>query len=289
MNVTRGLIIADPWVGHILEGRKDWEMRSQATAHRGWFGLIRKGSGQVMGLARLVDCGRALSESEMIDSFEHHRIPDTMIRNGEVSKWVIPWKLADIRRLDRAIPYEHKSGAVTWVSFSAGVAAQLQLVLEGSASQSGVETLARAREVADDKLIPISSSPTDPAAPRRVKATLPTGPSSGAPERLLGRSRLSGGNLRNNHFYLTDFMNDFPADIIGGRNRHEAAAREVTVDWGGPNLVMTDIDHTKRMFRARGWVRQFFAASGAREGDFVVVTSPSPYQVRVRVEHASAF
>lgn len=62
-------------------------MRSQATAHRGWFGLIRKGSGQVVGLARLVDCGATLSLSEMIANYDHHRIPTDMIVHGEVSKW----------------------------------------------------------------------------------------------------------------------------------------------------------------------------------------------------------
>ena len=35
MDITRGLIIAAPWIGYILEGRKDWKMRSQATSIRG--------------------------------------------------------------------------------------------------------------------------------------------------------------------------------------------------------------------------------------------------------------
>ncbi|MBD3625195.1 MAG: ASCH domain-containing protein [Rhodobacteraceae bacterium] len=77
MNVSRGPIVADPWIDNILEGRKDWEMRSQATSVRGWFGLIRKGSGTVVGLARLVDCGRVLDQAEMIANFDHHCIPST--------------------------------------------------------------------------------------------------------------------------------------------------------------------------------------------------------------------
>ncbi|MFC3167726.1 ASCH domain-containing protein [Paracoccus fontiphilus] len=136
MTVTRGLIIADPWIGHILEGRKNWEMRSQATAHRGWFGLIRKGSGQITGLARLVDCGRALSQSEMIANISHHCIPENIIRRGDVSKWVIPWMLADIRRLSSPISYEHKSGAVTWVTFSPHVTQQLAQYLEGTGAST---------------------------------------------------------------------------------------------------------------------------------------------------------
>ncbi len=45
--IKRGLTIDEPWIGHILEGQKDWEMRSQATSYREWFGLTRKGSGVV--------------------------------------------------------------------------------------------------------------------------------------------------------------------------------------------------------------------------------------------------
>ena len=90
MTETRGLIIADPWIGHTLDSRQGWEMRSQATSVRGWFGPIRKGSGTVLGLARLVDCGRALFQAEMIANFDHHRIPTDMIRRGEVAKWVVP-------------------------------------------------------------------------------------------------------------------------------------------------------------------------------------------------------
>ena len=53
---------------------------------RGWFGLIRRGSGQVFGLARLVNCGTALDQAAMIDSMPHHRIPEDMMRRGEVDR-----------------------------------------------------------------------------------------------------------------------------------------------------------------------------------------------------------
>jgi hypothetical protein len=51
-----------------------------------------------------------------------------------------------------------------------------------------------------------------------------------------------------------------------------------------PHIVSSDIDATKRMLRRRGWVGHFFSASKAQEGDTVVLTSPSPYQVRVYLE-----
>lgn len=53
MYVTKGLVIAEPWIDFILRAEKSWEMRSAGTSFRGWFGLIRKGSGTVVGIAEL--------------------------------------------------------------------------------------------------------------------------------------------------------------------------------------------------------------------------------------------
>lgn len=288
MTVTRGLIIADPWIGHILEGRKDWEMRSQATSVRGWFGLIRKGSGSVVGLARLVECGKALNQAEMIASCEHHRIPEVMIRRGEVAKWVVPWKLADIIPLDRPVPYIHNSGAVTWVTLTPEVSRQLAPYLQKKPSASEIQPTPPARVV--DHVAAISTMHDTAANPGKRK-TPDRAPMPLLPEehrRELGRSVLSGGNIRNNHMKLASLLHTFPQDVIGGSNRTEAAPRSLEVDWGAPETVVTDIDGTKLIFRARGWVQRFFAASGAREGDTVIFTETAPYRIRVRLEQSKA-
>jgi len=285
MKITRGLIIAEPWIDHILEGRKDWEMRSMSTSVRGWFGLIRKGSGQVEGLARLVDCGRALSPSEMIANIDHHCIPESMIRSGSVAKWTIPWKISDVVRLDMPVPYDHRAGAVIWVSLSEDVQEQL-----GRSIPSSSDLRMRDRRDLPCKETEESRPSTSiTGAGGRPSERKSAGLSSlvylpDPTEEVLGRSNLSGGNIRNNHFYLTDFIDRFPRDTIGGRNRSEAASREISIDWGGPQPVLSDIDASKRMFRRRGWVGQFFEASDAREGDSVIVTISSPYHVRVRLE-----
>jgi hypothetical protein len=57
--IEKALIVADPWISLILDGKKDWEMRSRKTAIRGNIGLIRKGSGLVCGVVKLVGCGEA--------------------------------------------------------------------------------------------------------------------------------------------------------------------------------------------------------------------------------------
>jgi hypothetical protein len=118
MQVTKGLIIADPWIGYVLDGSKTWEMRSSKTSVRGPFGLIRKGTGAIWGIATLADVGRALTPTEMLASCDKHRIPAEMIRSGQVAKWNTPWILADVRRLAKPVRYDHPSGAVTWVNLA---------------------------------------------------------------------------------------------------------------------------------------------------------------------------
>lgn len=283
MHVTSGLIIDTPWIAHILEGRKDWEMRTQPTSIRGWIGLIRKGSGHVVGIAKLVDCGKALGIEEMVDTFDHHRIPERMIRSGEVAKWVVPWKLADIRPLARPVPYDHKSGAVIWVTLSAKVSRQVQDALAVEADPTPEMMPAPSRRIESlstvGHRVPDGPKVTTKPLPRPTLSSLPD-----QDRRIVGRSRLSAGNLNNNHFYLTDFLNAFPTDTIGGRNTDHAATRSLTIEWGGPTPEVSEIDATKRMFRKRGWVGKFFAASGAKEGDVVVVSMIGPYHVHVSLE-----
>lgn len=283
MNVNRGLIIDTPWIDHILEGRKDWEMRTQPTAIRGWIGLIRKGTSQVVGLAKLVECGKALGPEEMVAAFEHHRIPERMIRSGEVAKWVVPWKLTDIRPLARPVSYDHKSGAVIWVALAQEVSRQLEDALSDKVDPSSDLAPAPSRLV--DNL-----SNLTPTLPGALKVTLEPvlrpgpGPLPDQRRSVIGRSRLTEGNLNNNHFYLKGFLDAFPADTIGGSNADQAASRSLTIEWGGATPEISDIDLSKRMFRKRGWVRKFFAASGAKVGDIVVVSLIAPYHVHVGVE-----
>jgi hypothetical protein len=51
----KGLVIREPWIDMILDGAKTWELRTQRTTVRGEIALIRKGTGQIEGVAHLVD------------------------------------------------------------------------------------------------------------------------------------------------------------------------------------------------------------------------------------------
>lgn len=285
MSIAKGLIIDDPWIGFILDGSKTWEMRSTRASHRGWFALIRKGTGAVWGVARLVDSGTPLSPDEMIAAFEKHRIPAEMIRSGQVAKWNTPWKLADVRKLSSPVPYRHKPGAVTWVELDERASSEIARQLGSIASEPKPEPtrtapttgfLQKVRDVFASK--PTGPSPAAPSAvpPVEVKPV----PSNG-PSRLIGEVPITQGNIDNNHIYLRSIFDKFPADAKGGPNRASAAKKEIVVDWGDPEPVRTDLDGEKRFFRARSWIGRFYKLNRAKAGDKVRIEEIAPYRYRV--------
>lgn len=309
MRVTKGLIIADPWIGYVLGGTKDWEMRSSGASHRGWFGLIRKGTGAVYGVARLIEVGAPLSPAEMIATFGHHRIPEQMIRSGEVAKWNTPWKLTDVHRLDRPVPYRHKSGAVTWVELDDaaidGVASQFEVGSTtinpeaampsagasrhdrfGSADTVKVDVSQHGRpEVA----APAKPSPPAPAMQAAQPLTLPvTAAARTAIGRVIGEVEITEGNITNNHIYLRSFFDRFPADAIGGSNKATRAKRDLTIEWGGAKPVQTDLDGQKKFFRARGWIGAFYQLHRARAGDRVLIEEIATYRYRVSLKKSGS-
>lgn len=93
--------------------------------------------------------------------------------------------------------------------------------------------------------------------PEPATAPMPSGPIPHRhAERHIGTTEITQGNIDNNHIYLRSFFDMFPLEAIGGANRASAAQREISVDWGAGNVVMTDLDDAKRFFRKRGWIRE---------------------------------
>lgn len=121
----KALIIDEPWISLILDGRKTWEMRSTHAAIRGRIALIRKGSGTVVGLADVVDSIGPLDEIAWRAHRARHRIP--VERYAETARWNIAWQLENARPLARPVPYAHPNGAVIWVNLSEQEAASLQI------------------------------------------------------------------------------------------------------------------------------------------------------------------
>ena len=129
--LTRGLIIDQPWIDKILRGEKIWEMRSTNTLIRGQIGLIKKGSGTVVGVAQLVESKGPLSFEEIFDNEKFHCVGPEIYSRPDY-KWDHAWMFSDVVALKEPIPYKHKSGAVIWVELDDDAKKSIQLVLSSS-------------------------------------------------------------------------------------------------------------------------------------------------------------
>ncbi|WP_265545502.1 hypothetical protein [Roseomonas mucosa] len=93
--------------------------------------------------------------------------------------------------------------------------------------------------------------------------------------------RLTGGNIRNGHFYLHSVKHLLPADVLGGSNSSAAAPSrlQVTFDVIGP--IETDVAADKMILRERSAIRRFFEQTGAKEGDFLLFERISSHEFRI--------
>lgn len=90
---------------------------------------------------------------------------------------------------------------------------------------------------------------------------------------------VSGGNVGNHHINLRGAFGLFPDDAIGGENSG-ASGKPIGVRFGS-ELVETDIDSTKAIFRERGAVRRLFEAESVIEGDLLLIERIGPREFHV--------
>ena len=102
---------------------------STQSKFRGAFGLIRKGSGQVIGIANLNEVSGPYNNTELAQHFNHHQVGGEITSSADY-KWRYAWELSEIKTLAHPVPYIHKSGAVTWVELD-------DLAVESIAKQQG--------------------------------------------------------------------------------------------------------------------------------------------------------
>jgi len=126
----KGLIIKSPFIERILAGTKTWEMRSSSTTIRGPIALIKKGSGQVIGVANLVATKGPLSRQERFDSMDKHQISVERLQSGETDKWTTAWVLENAQALISPVNYQHPSGAVIWVNLEPQVQEKIGIVMQ---------------------------------------------------------------------------------------------------------------------------------------------------------------
>jgi ASCH domain-containing protein len=113
-DVNRGLIIAEPWIGKILNGEKVWEMRGKRTKMRGPIALIKKGSKTIVGICHLDDVEGPFDSRELALNQSKHQVPSDIYESPDY-KWRYAWVLSEIEPLAQPVPYKHASGSVIWV------------------------------------------------------------------------------------------------------------------------------------------------------------------------------
>lgn len=109
------LIIKDEPLERILSGGKTWEMRAQHTRKRETVALAKKGTGQVFGVADIVDSRGPLSDATMMSTVPMHGIASSRLLDPDIAKYRYAWVLTNIRRLPHPIPYSHTKGAQSFV------------------------------------------------------------------------------------------------------------------------------------------------------------------------------
>lgn len=102
-------------IDDILEGTKQWEIRSKFTKKIGPVALIRAKSLTVVGTATLAEVikltPKLAYENTAIMGFR----PLTRQEAKELDG-LYAWVLKDVVRFKTPVPYKHPSGAVTWVT-----------------------------------------------------------------------------------------------------------------------------------------------------------------------------
>jgi len=127
---TKGLVIKSPYIEKILSGSKTWEMRSTLTKIRGPIALIKQGSGQIIGVANLVDTKGPLSQQDKLNAMDKHQISIDRLQSGETDKWDSAWVMENAQLLISPINYQHPNGAVIWVNLEPQVQEKLAIAMQ---------------------------------------------------------------------------------------------------------------------------------------------------------------
>ena len=121
----RALIIRSPHIEKILDGEKTWEIRGARTNIREQVGLIRSGSGTVIGVCDVVDCIPILTDEQFRRNARKAGSKSSEVGLGYY-KNTFAWVLANPQYLKAPVPYKPRTGAIIWVKLDAQVEKTVQ-------------------------------------------------------------------------------------------------------------------------------------------------------------------
>ncbi len=112
--IRSALVVVDPYASLIVSGEKTLELRAAPTNKRELVGIIRKGSGLIVGLARVSGCSGPLGGAELDALRGRHLVPAEELAKRPAWRW--GWKLEAARPLPEPVAYRHPNGAQSWVT-----------------------------------------------------------------------------------------------------------------------------------------------------------------------------
>lgn len=123
----RALMVREPYVSMLLTHRKRWELRGLPTKIRGRIGLIRSGSGLVIGECEISDClgpidfetlkkSPNLSTIERLEISAEGRVP--YIERGSSRSKTYAWVIEEPIVYKSPLRYKHPSGAIIFVNLT---------------------------------------------------------------------------------------------------------------------------------------------------------------------------
>ena len=115
-SAPRALLVKNPWLNLILDGKKIWEIRDTNTKMRGEIQLALSGAGgRIVGQCHIVD-SFAIDAGTLGEHVSKHCIDNlAMITYRRPHAWV----LSNVHRYETPVAYSHPQGAIKWVKLRA--------------------------------------------------------------------------------------------------------------------------------------------------------------------------
>lgn len=112
----KGLIIKEPYIDLILNGKKVWEIRGSNTKIRGKVALIKSGTGYIYGTVEVVDSIGPLKLKEFKHNARKLNYKKEELTSLPYGRRTYAWVLKKPEKFKKLVPYKKKPGAVIWVN-----------------------------------------------------------------------------------------------------------------------------------------------------------------------------
>ena len=94
--------------------------------------------------------------------------------------------------------------------------------------------------------------------------------------------QVTRGSLNNSYPSIRGHENFFPGSAYGSSNRNTGEGKKIKLHVAGRgDVIKTDLDDEKLLFRARGWCREFYGLYKLEIGDEVVIEKINDYEYLV--------